>query len=185
MPEHAPAVRVIGLGSPFGDDRIGWQVVALLAEQSLPAGADAVSCENPGRDLLPLLDGMPHVILVDALRGAGHPGEIVRCTHDDLAKAPSRWSSHGLGVVDMLGLADCLGCLPARLEIIGIEVGSDIGSEDLEGLSPGLLMSPAVVRGGEYLAVMLRSEIASICRERAEQSAAALAAKNACLEEYA
>ena len=181
MAERAPAVRVIGLGSPFGDDRIGWQVVALLVEDSLPAGADAVSCENPGRDLLPLLDGMPHVILVDALRGAGRPGEILRCTRDDLAKAPDRWSSHGLGVVDMLDLAASLGCLPARLEIIGIEVGSEGG----EWLSPDLVMSPAVVQGGRYLAAMLRREIARISQESAEESAVALAAKNACLEEYA
>jgi hydrogenase maturation protease len=179
--ERALAVRVIGLGSPFGDDRIGWQVVEQLVADALPAGADAVSCENPGRDLLPLLDGVPHVILVDALRGAGQPGEIVRCTQDDLAKAPSRWSSHGLGVADMLDLAASLGCLPARLEIIGIEVGSQGGA----GRSPGLMMSPAVVQCGGALAATLRAEIASICHEIAERSAVALAAKNTCLEEYA
>lgn len=179
MPERAPAMRVIGLGSPFGDDRIGWQVATLLAEASLPAGVDAVCCENPGRDLLPLLDGMTWVILVDALRGNGTPGDIVRCTQDDIVQTPDRWSSHGLGVAEMLDLAASLGCLPARLEIIGIEAGNQ------ESNLPGLTISPAVALGGQRLAEMLRDELVGTAGSTTGKPVAAPTAKNACLEEYA
>ncbi|MBL8490624.1 MAG: hydrogenase maturation protease [Rhodocyclaceae bacterium] len=154
MRDGAPRVRVIGLGSPFGDDRIGWEVVDRLVESGLPEGVEAVRCENPGRDLLPLLDGAGRAILVDALRGEGRPGEVVRCSRGDLADGPDRWSTHGFGVAAMLDLAASLGSLPGRLEIIGIEAGP------VQPASEGFRIGAEVAAGGERLAGMLCAEFA-------------------------
>lgn len=153
MRDGAPRVRVIGLGSPFGDDRIGWQVADRLAASGLPAGVEAVRCGVPGRDLLPLLDGLSRAILVDALRGEGRPGDIVRCSHADLAGLPDRGSTHGFGVAAALDLAAAMGCLPPRLEIIGIEAGE-------AEAAPGMAIAAAVSAAGERLVEMLRAEFA-------------------------
>ncbi len=153
MPERAGIVRVIGLGSPFGDDRIGWQVADRLAESGLPAGVEAVRCGVPGRDLLPLLDGLSRAILVDAVRGEGRPGDIVRCSPADLAGVPDGGSTHGFGVAAALDLAAAMGCLPPRLEIIGIEAGDG-------DAAPAMEIAGAVSAAGERLVEMLRAEFA-------------------------
>lgn len=153
MRDAASPVRVIGLGSPFGDDRIGWQVVDRLAESGLPAGVEAVRCGVPGRDLLPLLGGLARAILVDAVRGEGRPGDIVRCSRADLAGVPDRGSTHGFGVAATLDLAAAMGCLPPQLEIIGIEAGE-------AEAAPGQEIDAAVAAAGERVVDMLRAEFA-------------------------
>jgi Ni,Fe-hydrogenase maturation factor len=38
--------RVIGIGSPFGDDRAGWVVLEQLAQHSLPENVELILIRN-------------------------------------------------------------------------------------------------------------------------------------------
>jgi hydrogenase maturation protease len=116
-------VRILGIGSPSGDDQAGWLTVDAL----LAAGLDGVVLEKldrPGANLISLLDGASWVILVDAMQGGAQPGQIRRFDRKDWPTYCHGLSSHGFGVLDALSLAQALGSLPPRLDLYGIEMGS-------------------------------------------------------------
>lgn len=123
-------IRVIGLGSPFGDDRVGWRVIELL-EDRLPKEVDLVALDRPGAALINWMQGVDHLLLVDALSSGANPGSVVRLDPMELGTESGRLTSHELALSETLRLASSLGCLPARMEIYGIEL---CGYTD-EGLS--------------------------------------------------
>jgi hydrogenase maturation protease len=117
------SVRILGIGSPVGDDQAGWLTVDALQS----AGLDDVEIEKldrPGANLIPMLEGTPWVILVDAMQSGGQPGWVQRFDREDWPRYSSGLSSHGFGVLDALMLAQSLGSLPPRLDLYGIEIGS-------------------------------------------------------------
>ncbi|HJW26181.1 MAG TPA: hydrogenase maturation protease [Rhodocyclaceae bacterium] len=125
--------RIIGLGSPFGDDRIGWAAAAALAP--LCPGAEIILLDRPGAGLVHALAGTVAVLLVDGVRSGASPGTLHRLALADLLETADSPSSHHFGVADALGLAAALGQLPASLVLAGITIGEvDVGA----GLSPAL-----------------------------------------------
>jgi hydrogenase maturation protease len=122
-------VRILGIGSPSGDDQAGWLTVDAL----LAAGVDGVEIEKldrPGANLIPLLENTSRVILIDAMQGNGQAGDIQRFDQQDWPSYGQGLSSHGFGVLAALTLAQALGSLPPRLELYGIEIGSALPGED-------------------------------------------------------
>ncbi len=120
-------VRVIGLGTRFGDDASGLLVAEGLAESLAESGLEAVSCGRPV-DLLEALDGAEAAVLVDATRSGLEPGTVHEPAPEALCEARPV-SSHGLGVAEALALARALGRLPERLAIVGIEAERTEGEE--------------------------------------------------------
>lgn len=117
------AVRVIGIGSPFGADQLGWRVVdALRADQSLP-GIGLLQCRQPS-ELPQLLAGCKKAVLVDAALAGREPGTLLRLGIGDLPAAGLAVSSHGFGVSEAVQLAGVLGSLPAGLVVLALETGS-------------------------------------------------------------
>lgn len=117
------AVRVIGIGSPFGVDQLGWRVVdALRADQSLP-GIGLLQCRQPS-ELPLLLAGSKKAVLVDAALAGHAPGMVLRLGINDLPAAGLAVSSHGFGVSEAVQLAGVLGSLPAELVVLALETGS-------------------------------------------------------------
>lgn len=117
-------LRIVGVGSPFGADRIAWDVVEALGP--LPDGVEAACCVSPLSELPALLRGAEAVLLVDAMLGVP-PGTMLRCSREDLKVRQDKVSSHGLSVDLALDLAEALGELPPRLNIIGLGIGSADG----------------------------------------------------------
>lgn len=117
-------VRVLGIGSPLGDDRVGWLVAERLRQ--IHAGNETIDIavlDRPGPAVLDALADCETAILVDAVVSGGIAGTIHRLDlESDLDKLPNLLSSHGFGLADSLRLGAALGRLPARLLIYGIEV---------------------------------------------------------------
>ena len=128
-------IRVFGIGSPFGDDRLGWRVAGMVQEtlQGLIAQAEVeVSVvDRPGAVLVAMLDGARGAILLDAVRSGAAPGTLHRMAAAQLDRLPSPLSSHDLGVVSALQLARVLGVLPARTAVLGIELDPEHQGADL------------------------------------------------------
>ena len=133
--------RIIGIGSPFGADRLGWQAIDLLAGASLPA-TELLKLDRPGSELIRYLAGVDEVVIIDAVQSGGcRPGTVLALARSDLACLPALNSSHGFGVAEALALAERLDALPARIRLLGIEAGMDPAlpvQPDLRGLIGGL-----------------------------------------------
>ncbi|MEW6766229.1 MAG: hydrogenase maturation protease [Pseudomonadota bacterium] len=125
--------RVIGVGSPFGDDAAGWRVIEHLQGRVLP-GVELVRLDRPGAGLISWLESADHVVVIDALRSGAEAGTVRRLEPGALAGLPDGPSSHGLGMANALQLAGAIGALPPRLDIYAIE----LGTVDGEGLSPAV-----------------------------------------------
>jgi len=135
---------IVGVGSPTGDDRIGWEIATQLQQHPL-RGWVIVSGKGP-MDLLDLLanfSGMhiepigpgpsrgeidqrrlSRLAICDAVASAEHSHGQLFCWHwpaADLARVPFR-SSHQFSVVEALELADSLGLLPPRVTLWGIGI---------------------------------------------------------------
>jgi len=134
-------IRVIGVGNAWrGDDAVGLQAARRLRERLRPP-VEVIEAEGDGLALLDLMEGVEHVILIDAVKGGGQPGTTVRL---DLS-VRSRWgtvvpcSTHAIGIADAIDLARAMGRLPKQIILYGIEIESvDSGASLSEPVREGL-----------------------------------------------
>jgi hydrogenase maturation protease len=128
---------VLGMGNLLcRDDGIGVRIAGEMQRLDKYSGVRIVD-GGTAPDLFVLLDGeVTKLIIVDALRGGGRPGEIYRLKLgvENIADgAPS--SLHGMGVLDSLKLMRQLGQRPPPVTVIGIEPAD---------VSHGLQLSPVI-----------------------------------------
>ncbi len=124
-------IRVIGIGSPFGDDAAGWRVIEHLRGR-VPEGVELLALDRPGAALLRWFEGMDGVVLIDAIRSGGRPGAVRSLSLDALDGLPESPSTHGFGLAHALRLAGAMGVLPPRVAIHAIE----LGGLERDGLTP-------------------------------------------------
>lgn len=122
-------IAVIGIGSPFGFDRLGWDVVDRLRARALGApalwsGVRLEHNERLGAPLLAQMRGARLVVLVDALQTGAEPGALSRLELEAVQPLPTGYSSHELGVAQTLALGRALGELPPRVLVMGLEAGA-------------------------------------------------------------
>jgi hydrogenase maturation protease len=117
-------IRIIGIGSPFGDDAVGLELARRLAEAP-PPNCEVIVADRPGTNLIELLQDIEIAIMVDALRSRAAPGTLHELSFDELVRSAGRLSSsHELGVVETIQLAHKLGRAPASGKVLGIEIAS-------------------------------------------------------------
>ncbi len=127
-------IRVIGIGSPFGEDQLGWKVVEKLQkEYSKDTMQDKhllfLSLDRPGSALLEHLKNSDRIILIDALINTGQQGQVQCLTLEEIEQLnPGIISSHGIGVGETLKLAKALGYHP-QVTLIGMETGEHCQSD--------------------------------------------------------
>jgi len=132
-----PHTLILGIGSPFGDDRAGWAVAEALRAsawfRSLAPGSVGVAClDRPGAGLLAALEGVTHAVLIDAMRSGAPPGRVrVLAVEALVGSTAGLVSSHGFGLAGALKLAKAMGLLPPRLTILAIEAGAGDGLDAL------------------------------------------------------
>lgn len=117
---------IIGIGSPFGEDRAGWDAVDNFIKKDWShqeQSPDVIKLDRPGVSLLDAMQAYDHVILIDAIISEKHtPGTVLKLEPDELQTTQSLQSSHGFGVAEALALGESLGSLPKELEIRGVVV---------------------------------------------------------------
>ncbi len=126
---------IIGVGSPQGDDRLGWLAVENLANHAdLRALGDRLSLialDRPGTALIAHWRGAHKVIVIDAVQSEAPTGTLHRIGTDELAPCRTLASSHGFGLAETLRLADSLGVLPEDLVIFGVAIGDATPGEEV------------------------------------------------------
>lgn len=151
-------IRILGIGSPSGDDQAGWLTIDALLASDIQTRDDPVieKLDRPGANLIPLLDDAAWVILVDAMQSNGPIGRIRRFGAEDWPDYSQGLSSHGFGVLDALALARELGSLPSRLDLYGIEIGS---------ASPGEQAGGEIQAAARQLARRIAADLAATIRQ--------------------
>ena len=135
-------IRIIGIGSPFGDDAAGLEAARQLAADP-PAHTEVIVADRPGAGLIDLFDGVDSVILIDAARSGAPPGTVHEFDLHALSSCPLRlYSSHDFGVAEIIQLAARLDRLPRRGRVFGIEIAAGQPSPQSE-LTPVVLAAVA------------------------------------------
>ena len=131
-------ILVLGVGNRLlSDEGAGvWTVEELQRLYELPEGVEVIDGGTLGLELLPWLENRSHLIIVDAVKTAGEPGEI-HCLRPDKNGScfRSRISPHHLGLADVLGVAALTGSSPRNVILCGIKPAR---------LETGLEFSPQV-----------------------------------------
>jgi len=132
-----PGIMILGIGNLLcRDDGIGVRIAVEMQGLDKYSGIRIVD-GGSSPDLFSLLDDdIDKLIIVDALRGSGRPGDIYRLDvqEENIADGPAA-SLHGMGVLDSLKLMKQLGQQPPRVTVIGIEPAD---------VSHGLELSPVI-----------------------------------------
>jgi len=122
-------VQVIGVGSPSGDDWLGWELAERLRSSEAQARWGervAVSLhDRPGAALLQAWRGTGLVVLLDAVRSGAEPGTLHRLDTAQLKGQPRILSTHGFGVAEAIQLAATLDALPESMLFFGIEASPE------------------------------------------------------------
>jgi len=121
-------LRIIGVGSPFSEDRLGLLAVEQLQHepslQSLPFVTEFIGLDRPGSGLISYFAGCEVVVVIDAMQSGLASGTVQRLALSALVRQGQVSSSHSLGVAETLALAEVLRELPPQLLIFGIEAGA-------------------------------------------------------------
>lgn len=120
------SIRIIGVGSPFGDDRLGWVAAEQLRQSrrfaAFPPDSISISTrDRPGVLLAPEWEAAAKVLLLDAVRSGAPPGTLHRVEGREIVSRGRSLSSHGLGVAEALELARALGAPVEACVLHGIE----------------------------------------------------------------
>jgi hydrogenase maturation protease len=122
-------IAVIGVGSPFADDHIAYDVIQLLQQESLQT-ISLQYYDRPGWYLLEYMQEFDVVHLIDAIISNKPIGTLHRYDDIDYFKTQETLlSSHSFGLAETLLLGQSLNQLPAQLVIHGIEIAVDRSDE--------------------------------------------------------
>lgn len=149
-------IKVLGIGSPFGDDQLAWKVLDLLQQNPhlqkyIPQPIFIEKLDRPGLHLLNLIQETRTVFLIDAVKTNTVPGTMHRLKNQEIESFNSQLlSSHGIGVGEALRLGRALNNLPQDIILYGIEISSQ---------PSGFNISPKINRSIVQLAEQLANEL--------------------------
>ena len=149
----AGTTLILGLGNTImTDDGLGPRVIELLAQQGgLPEEVKLLDGGTLGLDLLPQLEDVVKLIIIDAVETGQSPGSMVRLSGEEVPAAlETKLSPHQMGLKDLLAVARLMGHLPEEVVLIGAQPASLEMSTDL---------TPAVAACLGDLAELVRREL--------------------------
>jgi hydrogenase maturation protease len=136
------------------DDGVGVRVVQCLASNYVfPAGVTVLDGGTLGLDLLPFLEDLTHLLIIDAMATGGPPGTIARLTGDDIPVAfETKLSPHQMGLKDLLAVSILQGHVTPETVLLGIQP---------EAIELGVELSPSVEAKLQTLVEMSLRELES------------------------
>jgi hydrogenase maturation protease len=124
-------MRIVGIGSPFGFDQLGWRVIERMradgGQRFLGVDGDQLlALDRPGPGVLAAIGDSRAAILIDAIEDDTlRRGTVVCLDGRHLPTGGGHASSHGLGLAEALALGRALGELPAQLAVVGMAAGGE------------------------------------------------------------
>ena len=105
------------------DDGIGVRVVhKLQQEYRFPENVEIMDGGTLGLDLLPKLENLSYLIMVDAVETGKKAGTCVRLSGQELPIAlETKVSPHQMGLKDLLAVSELMGHSPREMVLVGIQ----------------------------------------------------------------
>ena len=121
----AAPVLIVGVGNILlSDEGAGVAAVRLLEGRPLPAGTEILEAGTVGMELLAWMDGVEHLIILDAVDFDAAPGTLCRFRANGTAGWPGRpLSFHELGILEVLDAGRLIDAFP-DVVVIGVQPGS-------------------------------------------------------------
>jgi hydrogenase maturation protease len=123
----ALSVLVLGIGNlVMSDDAVGVIVAQRLQEQyRFPDNVEIMDGGTLGLDLLPKLENITNLIMIDAVETGKAAGTCVRLSGQELPIAlQTKVSPHQMGLKDLLAVSELMGHSPKEMVLIGVQPGS-------------------------------------------------------------
>jgi len=113
---------ILGCGNLLlQDEGVGVHLIEYLQDKPLPPGVELLDGGTAGFDLITPIQQAEKVVIIDAVKAGGTPGQIYSFSPDDFETDTSpKTSLHGIGLKDIFQMMRKLGPLP-KITIIGIE----------------------------------------------------------------
>ena len=149
---------VLGIGNLLlTDDGVGIRAIQLLEERyALPEEVQVVDGGTCGLDLLQFLEGVDHLVIIDAARLGKTPGSIARMEDDQVpAYLALKTSPHEIGLPELLFTARLTDIYPPKVVVLGMQP---------ESIETSLGLTPAVAAHLEELVEMAAVEVGAIKR---------------------
>lgn len=147
-------LTVIGLGSPFGDDQVGWWIAERLRQRVPPSIARVLIRDRPGTSVLEEIAGGPAAMLIDAAHTGAAAGTIQCLSPAEIEPRAGVWSSHDMRLGESLCLGRALGILPADLRLYLVSIDPSGAVEPTASLTPRVLTAARALT--ERLTTLLR-----------------------------
>ncbi len=138
MSEGVPfRIGLLGLGNLMRtDDAVGMLTLRHLTEDDrLPEAVRVIEGETLGLDLLHKVDGISHLLALDAVDTGVAAGTLVRFAGKDLADLPISKSVHLLGFSDLINVLLLMGAALVEVVLLGVQP---------ESTDWGTVLTPAV-----------------------------------------
>jgi len=122
---------ILGCGNLLlQDEGVGVHLIEYLKDKELPADVELLDGGTAGFSLVDFITQASKVVIVDAVKAGGRPGDIYCFGLEDFETEDSpKTSLHDITLKDVFAMAKKLGPLP-KIRIIGIEPKSiDYGTE--------------------------------------------------------
>jgi len=138
------SILVLGLGNTImTDDGFGVEVVTTLSSRYHFQGpVKLLDGGTLGLDLLPHLEEIESLLIIDALDMRAESGKIFRLEGDEVPRAfASKLSVHQMGLQDLLAVAELQGHVPRNLVVWGvqpecIEMGTEMTAKVAAAVEP-------------------------------------------------
>lgn len=119
----APRVAVLGLGNLMrADDALGMLAIeALRVDSRLPASIPVIEGGTLGLDLLHPLNGVTHLLALDAIDAGAAPGVLLRFAGEAIDDLPIGKSVHLLGFSDLIGAMRLTSGAPQEIVVLGVQ----------------------------------------------------------------
>ena len=110
----------------MSDDGVGVIVAQKLQQRyRFPDNVEILDGGTLGLDLLPKLENITNLILIDAVETGKKAGTCIRLYGQELPIAlETKISPHQMGLKDLLAVSDLMGHSPREMILIGIQPGS-------------------------------------------------------------
>ncbi|OGV45519.1 MAG: hypothetical protein A3F46_06705 [Legionellales bacterium RIFCSPHIGHO2_12_FULL_42_9] len=153
-------LHVLGIGSPFGDDHLGFYAINILKQrpklaQLSPQQLHLDYCDRPGMYLLELIKATQKVFLIDAIKTGAAIGTLHCFKNEKIESINSNLSTHALGIGEAMKIGAALKILPPNIVLYGIEIGD---------ISGQLTMSNTIEHALTMLCVRIERDILSLLK---------------------